>query len=90
MWKVIVFFVLIAMYLVSYVLEVRYDDSPSRKVFAAIWVVLLLAVVIFPLVAFEGWWKLLVFLSVLVIYISTFHEGNNYGKRKDAKFHDPI
>ena len=90
MWKVIVFIVLIAMYLVSYLLEVKYDDSPSRKVFAAIWVVLLLAVVIFPLVAFEGWWKLLVCVSVLVIYISTFHEGNNYENRKNTEFHDPI
>ena len=90
MWKVVVFIVLIVLYLLSYVLEVRYDDPPLRKVFAAIWVIFLLASVVFPLVAFDGWWKLLVFVSILVVYISTFHEGNNYEKRKNCDFHDPI
>ena len=90
MWKFVVFGVFIVLYLISYHLEVKADNSKSRQVFVWIWVILMVGVFIYPLVVFDGWWKFLFLISLVVIFGSILIEGNKKSEIVNKDSRNPL
>jgi hypothetical protein len=70
----IVYVVLLFLYLISFYLEIKMDQTKKRLVFVQIWSLFVLVIVLYPLFAFPGWWKLLILFSIFFICITTLFE----------------
>jgi hypothetical protein len=62
---------IVALYVISYLLLRKYDNSKRRLIFVGIWAVCLLSMIIYPFFL-PKWWKLIVFFSGFVFYASLF------------------
>jgi len=90
MWQFLVYGVLIVLYLVSFALEAKLDNSKLRQVFVWVWVSFMLAVFIYPLVVLSGWWKFLFLLSFAIIFATISLEGNKKSGDNSAGTSSPI
>ena len=76
----IVYLVLVALYIISYLLLKKYDYSKRRLVFVAIWAVIMIALMLYPFFL-PKWWKMVYLLSSLIIYSTFFLDVE---KEKDS------
>ncbi|MBO4517133.1 hypothetical protein J5751_07040 [bacterium] len=90
MWQFIIYGILIVLYIVSYILEVKADISPFRQILVWIWIAFLVAIFVYPLVVFDGWWKLLFIISLVVIFGSMLFEGNKHADLDKKRHSSPL
>ena len=90
MWKFIVYGVLLVLYVVSFALEAKFDNSKHRQVFLWVWIIFMLAAFTYPLIVLSGWFKFLFLLSFAVIFASISIEGNKRSGDEGNKNSSPI